>query len=175
MNGGRIRRPLYQGRALTLNEERVVFPDGRREWQEIVRHPGGAGALALDDDDRVCMIRQYRHAVDDWLWEIPAGRLEPGEEPLACAQRELGEEGGVRATDWRVLARLLPSPGICDERIYLFLARDLHPVATAHEASEYIEIHWLSFDQALAKACAGGIVDAKTVIALQQARLCAGV
>jgi len=152
-----------------------VFPDGKQALLEIVRHPGGAGALALDEEGRVCLIRQYRYAADGWLWEIPAGRLETGEAAQVCAQRELGEEAGLRAGHWQSLATLLPSPGICDERIYLFLARDLSPIPTAHESGEYIEIHWLSLTDALAKVCAGEIVDAKTVIALQHARLCAGV
>ncbi len=165
---------IYQGRALTLNEESVTFPDGQQEVLEIVRHPGGAGALALDEEGRVCLIRQYRYAVDGWLWEIPAGRLEVDEAAQLCAQRELGEEAGLRAGHWQSLATLLPSPGICDERIYLFLARDLSPVPTAHESGEYIEIHWLPLNDALAKVCTGEIVDAKTVIALQHARLCAG-
>ena len=166
---------IYQGRALTLSEERVVFPDGKREILAIVRHPGGAGALALDEEGHVCLIRQYRYAVDSWLWEIPAGRLETGEAAQFCAQRELAEEAGVRAAHWQPLTNLLPSPGICDERIYLFLARELSPLPTAHEHGEYIEIHWLSLNDALAKVCAGEIVDAKTVIALQHARLCVGV
>ncbi len=164
---------IYRGRALTLNEERVTFPDGQQEVLEIVRHPGGAGTLALDDDGRVCLIYQYRYAAGGWLWEIPAGRLETGEEPQACAQRELAEEAGLHASRWQCLATLLPSPGICDERIYLFIARGLSPVPTAHEFGEYIEVHWLPLDDALARICAAEIVDAKTVIALQHARLCA--
>ncbi|HEB94272.1 MAG TPA: NUDIX hydrolase [Gammaproteobacteria bacterium] len=165
---------IYQGRALTLNEERAVFPDGQQALLEIIRHPGGAGALALDDEGRVCLIRQYRYAAGGWLWEIPAGRLETGEAAQACAQRELAEEAGLQAQRWQPLATLLPSPGICDERIDLFLARELSPLPTAHEAGEYIEIHWLSLSEARAKVCAGEVVDAKTVIALQHACLCAG-
>lgn len=172
---GADHKPIYQGRALTLNEESVVFPDGQQALLEIIRHPGGAGALALDDEGRVCLIRQYRYAADGWLWEIPAGRLEAGESAQPCAQRELAEEAGVHATHWQPLASLLPSPGICDERIHLFLARDLSPVPTAHERGEYIEVYWLSLNDALVKVCAGEIVDAKTVIALQHARLCTGV
>lgn len=166
---------VYRGRALTLNEERATFPDGRQAILEVVRHPGGAGALALDEDGRICLIRQFRYAAGGWLWEIPAGRLESGEAALHCARRELAEEAGIQAADWQPLGTLLPSPGICDERIHLFLARDLVQVPTAHEAGEYIEIHWLSLDEGLARICAGEIVDAKTVIALQQARLCTGL
>lgn len=166
------RRCLYHGRALILNVETAVFPDGRREELEIVRHPGGAAAVALDDDDRVCLIRQYRYAAGGWLWEIPAGRLEVDEAPLACARRELAEEAGVEAADWRPLGQLLPSPGICDERIYLFLARGLSRVDTAHEDGEYIEIHWFPQTQVRAMICQGQIVDAKTLIALQNLHLC---
>ncbi len=167
-------KSIYKGRALVLNKERVTFPDGQQEVLEIVRHPGGAGALALDDEGRVCLIRQYRYAADGWLWEIPAGRLEMDETPQHCAQRELAEEAGLQAGRWQPLIELLPSPGICDECIYLFLAQDLCVVPTAHEFGEYIEIHWLTLDDALAQICAGDIVDAKTVIALQHARLCVG-
>ena len=153
----------------------MTFPDGQQEVLEIIRHPGGAGTLALDDAGCVCLIRQYRYAAGGWLWEIPAGRLEADEAPQICAQRELAEEAGLQAGRWQSLITLLPSPGICDERIYLFLARDLSPVPTAYEFGEYIEIHWLTLADALAQVCAGEIVDAKTVIALQHARLCAGI
>ncbi len=166
------RRCLHHGRALTLNAETVIYPDGRQEELEIVRHPGGAAAVAVDDEARICLIRQYRYAADGWLWEIPAGRLEHDESPLACARRELAEEAGVTAADWRPLGQLLPSPGVCDERIHLFLARGLQRVATAHETGEYIEIHWLAPARVQAMLCAGEIVDAKTLVALQNLQSC---
>ena len=163
-------RSIYSGRALRLNEETAVYPDGRQGTLEIIRHPGGAAVLALDEDSRVCLIRHYRHAAGGWLWEIPAGRLEPSEPPLATARRELAEEAGLEAGEWRSLGSLLPSPGICDEQIHLFLARQFTPVPLAHEADEYIEIHWLPFAEAVKWAVAGKITDAKTLVALLRAQ-----
>jgi len=164
MTGDRER--IYSGKALTLERERVRFPDGHRDTLEIVRHPGGAGTLALDDRDRVCLLKQFRFAVGQWLWELPAGRIEPGEPPLHTAQRELAEEAGCVAGQWQALGSIFPSPGICDERIHLYQARDLRPVDTAHEAAEFIEIHWVPLKEAIGWAGDGTITDAKTLAAL---------
>lgn len=159
-------RSLYQGKALTLNLEQVTFPDGSAGAFEIVRHPGGAGVVALDAENNLCLIRQYRHAADGWIWEIPAGRIEHKENPLATAQRELAEEAGLEAQDWHDLGEILPSPGICDERIYLYLARGLVAVETAHEAEEFIEIHQMPLAKAITWCLQGKIVDAKTLAAI---------
>jgi len=161
---------IYRGRALTLNREHAVFPNGHQADLEIIRHPGGAGAVAIDVQGRVCLIRQYRHAVGAWLWEIPAGRLEPGEAPSSTAERELAEEAGLLAAHWSSLGEVLPSPGICDERIHLFLAQGLSETPHAHEALEFIEIHWLPFTQAVQWALRGEISDAKTLAALLRAQ-----
>ncbi len=157
---------LYTGRALILERERVTFPDGHCDTLEIIRHPGGAGALALDDRGRVCLLRQFRFAAGQWLWELPAGRIEPGEPPLLTAQRELAEEAGCQARDWQELGSIFPSPGICDERIFLYQAQGLNPVDTAHEAGEFIEIHWVPLKEAIEWARDGVITDAKTLAAL---------
>ena len=164
------RKPLYQGKALKLYLEEVTFPDGSDGELEIVRHPGGAGAVALDQARQMCLIRQYRYAADDWLWEIPAGRIDHAEAPLRTAQRELQEEAGLQAGSWQSLGEMLPSPGICDERIHLYLARDLTRLATRHEAQEFIEVHWVAFEEAIAWCNAGKIVDAKTLAAIYRAQ-----
>lgn len=160
---------IYRGKALTLNRERAVFPNGHQAELEIVRHPGGAGAVAVDTQGRVCLIRQYRHAIAAWLWEIPAGRIEHGEAPSSTAERELAEEAGLIAARWSSLGEILPSPGICDERIHLFLAEGLSETPHAHESLEFIEIHWLPFTEALQWAEQGEITDAKTLVALMRA------
>ena len=136
---------------------------------EIIRHPGGAAAVALDAQGRVCLLRQYRHAGGGWLWELPAGKLDPGEDPFATARRELIEEAGVEAATWQPLGRMLSSPGVFTEVIHLYLGRDLTPRLLAHEGEEIIEIHWLPLDQALAWCLDGTILDAKTLIGLFRA------
>lgn len=145
------------------------LPDGPTLTLEIVRHPGGAGALALDDLDRVCLVRQYRHAASGWIWEIPAGKLDPGEEPLTTAQRELAEEAGLRAASWVSLGSMFSTPGFCDELLHMFLARDLTAVPANTEEHELIEVHWVTFEQALRWAYSGEIRDAKTLVAIFRA------
>lgn len=160
---------IYRGDALNLGLEQARFPDGSEGTLEIIRHPGGAGAVALDDTGQVCLIRQYRYAADGWLWEVPAGRLEQGEDPLHTAQRELAEEAGLHAAQWQRLTAIFPSPGICDERITLYLARNLSPTDTAHEAQEFIERHWVPLAEAVDWIAQGTITDAKTIVALYAA------
>ncbi len=112
---------------------------------------------------RVCLLRQYRYVADGWLWELPAGKLEPNEPPLVTAQRELIEEAGVSAANWRSLGVCLSSPGVFSERLHLYLASGLQPPATAaHERAEVIEVHWVPFAQACAWALDGTIADCKT-------------
>ncbi len=166
---GPQRRQVFQGRVIDVGVETVRLPNGQTADLEIVRHPGGAAAVALDGDDRVCLLRQFRHAGDGWLWELPAGKLEPGEDPFTTARRELIEEAGVEAATWQPLGRMRSSPGVFTEIIYLYLGRDLTALPHAHEGDEVIEIHWLPFDQALAWCLDGTIEDAKTLIGLFRA------
>ncbi len=159
-------RRVFTGKVIEVNLETARLPNGRDCELEIVRHPGGAAALAVDRDHRVCLLRQYRHAAGGWIWELPAGRLEPNESPLATAQRELEEEAGLHAQSWTPLGNLLSSPGVFTEVIHLFLARDLEPVPARPEAHECLEVHWLPYADALARATGGEFQDAKTVIGL---------
>ncbi len=160
------RRSVYQGQVVDLGLETVELPNGHRAELEIVRHPGGAAVLAQDAQDRLCLIRQYRHAAGGWLWEIPAGKIDPGETPATTAHRELQEEAGVSAGHWRDLGFIFSTPGFCTERIYLYQATLLQPVATEHHHHEVIEVHWLSREQVLAMCRAGEIQDAKTLCAI---------
>jgi ADP-ribose pyrophosphatase len=136
---------------------------------EIVRHPGGAAAVALDADGQVCLLRQYRHVAGGWIWELPAGKLDDGEAPRSAAERELAEEAGVAAERWEDLGSELSSPGIFSEVIHLYLARDLRPVEPNTEEHEVLEVHWIPMAQALEWAQTGEIRDAKTVVGLFRA------
>lgn len=163
------RTSLYHGRIVDFGIEPVRLSGSAPFTLEVVRHPGGAAVVALNEADEVCLIHQYRHAGGGWLWELPAGKLEPHEPPLETARRELEEEAGVRAERWEPLGSLLSTPGFCDERIHLYLARELHNVPTAHEAHEHIEVHWVSLEAAVERALGGEIDDAKSIIGLLRA------
>jgi 8-oxo-dGTP pyrophosphatase MutT (NUDIX family) len=160
----------FTGRVVRVTTDEVVLPNGHRALLEVVHHPGGAAAVALDGGGQVCLLRQYRYVVDGWLWELPAGKLEPGEPPLATAQRELIEEAGVSARDWESLGTCVSSPGVFTERLHLYLASGISPARAAQEHAEVIEIHWLPLAEACRWAIDGTITDCKTALGLLRAR-----
>jgi 8-oxo-dGTP pyrophosphatase MutT (NUDIX family) len=157
---------VFRGRVITVNVETVVLPNGHRTALEIVHHPGGAAVVALDERHRVCVLRQFRHAAQGWVWELPAGKLEPPEPPLVTAQRELVEEAGVSASEWQPLGHYLSSPGVFTEVIHLFLARGIVPARAAPEAAEVFEVHWIDLAEAARRAGAGEFEDGKTALGL---------
>jgi 8-oxo-dGTP pyrophosphatase MutT (NUDIX family) len=159
-------RKVYEGKVLRLNIERVTLPNGAVAELEIAHHPGGACIVALDREDRVCLLRQFRHAAGGWITELPAGKLDEREPPLACARRELAEETGMTAVRWDDLGYFFSSPGVFTEVIHVFLARGLTPCPAAPEQHEVFEAHWLPLDQALAQASDGTLRDAKTITGL---------
>lgn len=162
---------IYSGRLIRLNRETVALPNGTDVELDIVHHPGGAVVVALDDEDNVCMLRQFRHAAGGVIWELPAGCIDPGDaEPLATARRELEEEAGLVARDWRELGSIFTTPGFCDEVLYLFLARGLRETSTDHGDDELIEVHWLRFPDALRMVMDNEIRDAKSVSGLLKSR-----
>ena len=167
-------KEVYRGRVIDLTLERVRLPDGSETELEIVRHPGGAAVVALDRDDQVCLLRQFRHASDGWLWELPAGKIDHREAPDRTARRELAEEAGVSAQRWESLEWVHSSPGVFDEVIHLFLARDLEFAEQRLEQDEVLEVHWIPFAEALDWAVSGKISDAKTLIGLFRARAVLG-
>ena len=163
-------RKVFQGRVLTLNLERVQLPNGRVAELEIAHHPGGAAVVAVDARGRVCLLRQFRHAAGGWLDELPAGKLDGGEPPLQCAQRELAEEAGMLARRWDKLGEFFSSPGVLTEVIHLFLARELAPTDARPEEHEVFEASWIPLAEAVQLAAGASLHDAKSVIGLLWAR-----
>jgi ADP-ribose pyrophosphatase len=160
-------RDVYRGRIVHLTVEDVTLPNGHTTPLEIVRHPGAAAVAALDEQGRVTLLRQYRHAAGGYLWEVPAGKLDPGESPAACAARELEEEAGLAATRLEELGSIVTCPGFCDEVIHLFLATGLSRVPTRLGADEVIDsVTTIPLREALAMIRDGTIHDAKTIAAL---------
>lgn len=161
-----MRKPIFEGRIFSVRLEEHRMPDGRTAAFEMVRHPGGAAALPVLDDGRVILIRQFRPAAGGTIWEIPAGRLEPGEDPADCIRRELEEEIGYRPGSVKPLCSMLSAVGFCDERVHLFMAGSLTAVPSALEDNEFIEPVPMPLEEALGLLEAGEIVDAKTQLAL---------
>jgi 8-oxo-dGTP pyrophosphatase MutT (NUDIX family) len=161
---------IHSGRIIDVSTERLRYANGREYDLDFVRHPGAAAVVAVDDADRVCLVRQYRHGVTDFLWEIPAGKLDPGEAPQVCAVRELAEETGVAAKRWTPLGQFLPAPGIFTEVIHLYLARDLEVGPPAPDADEELEIQWLPLQDAMDMVLRGEWNDGKTALGLWRAQ-----
>ena len=162
-------RTVFGGRVITVNVERVKLPNGVTTDLEIVHHPGGAAIVAVNLAGEVCLLRQYRHAIGAWLLELPAGKLDDGEQPLVAARRELLEETGLSAGRWSPLGEFVSSPGVFTEIVHLFLATRLERGEARPEAAEVFETQWLPLDRALALALAGDIADGKTVVGLARA------
>lgn len=167
-------RRLYTGRIINLDLDTVRFPDGSSGELEMIRHPGAAAVVPFLDDDsepdpRVVLIRQFRHAAEGFVWEIPAGRLDPGEAPERCAARELEEETGMSAARFELLLTIYTTPGFTDERIHLFTAHGLAEGRHNREADEFVEVHRLRRSEVERMIAAGEIVDGKTLVALMRA------
>ncbi len=162
---------LYSGRIVNLDLDRVRFPDDSVGELEMLRHPGAAAVVPFHDpyggaDPRVVLLRQFRHAADGYIWEVPAGRLDAGERPETCAERELEEETGMRARRLERLTTIHTTPGFTDERIHLFLADGLEPGAEHREADEFMELHTLRWSEVMGRVERGEISDGKTLVSL---------
>jgi ADP-ribose pyrophosphatase len=164
-------RRVYSGRILSLDVDRVRFPDGSEGELEMVHHPGASAVVPfLSDpagpDPQILLIRQYRYAAGGYLYEVPAGCLEPGEAPLECARRELREETGCEAEQLSLMTSVFTTPGFTDEVIHLFLATGITRGVSRREADEFLEIETMGLSRALEMIEAGDIRDAKTIVSV---------
>ena len=165
----RFNEILFRGLVVAIEQMDVKVGDKGWHPYQVIRHPGGVAVVPFHDDGTVTLIRQLRPAVNEFLLELPAGRLSPGEPPEICGRRELLEETGLRAERFEPLGFIYPTPGICDEKIHLFLATGLVQGKPEQEAYEDIEPVRIPFSEALALAESGAIPDSKTVAALFRA------
>lgn len=163
----------FRGRIINLRTDTVRLPDGNEAGREVVEHPGGVCVAPLTDKGELLFVRQYRYPYEEVVLELPAGKRDHGrEDPLSCGKRELLEETGATATDYRFLGRVYPTPGFCDEVIYLYLAQGLSFGTAQPDADEFVEAECIPLEQAVEMVMKGEITDAKTQIAvLKTARL----
>ena len=160
---------VHTGRVFDLRRETVRLPSGLVQTLDAIDHPGAVAVAARNADGELLVVRQYRHATGNWLTEIPAGRLEPDEAPLAAAQRELEEETGYRAENWRLARTFFVAPGFCSERVWLFTATDCYPVpggGLSPDEDEELAAEWVDPRALLSEEKVG---DAKTILAAQWA------
>lgn len=159
-------KDIYRGRIVGLTVEKIRLPDGRETHREVVHHPGAVAIVPCLTPDEVVLIRQFRYAVGEVLWEIPAGTIEPGETPEDCAAREVEEETGYRAGKIEKLAQFYTAPGFCTETMHMFRATDLEKTQQDLEDDEEVEVRTVPLPEALRMIRAGTIVDAKTIVGL---------
>lgn len=157
---------MYDGRVLSLDVDEVQEPGGVTAVREVVRHRGSVAVLAVHDDGRMVLVRQYRYPVDEEVWELPAGRVDPGETPDAAAGRELEEEVGLRPGRLERIAFFYTTPGFCDERMHVFRATGLSPVPPRPEEDERIETRSVTLEEARDMMGRGEVRDGKTLVAL---------
>ncbi len=162
---------LYSGRILNLDLDTVRFPNDSTGRLEMLRHPGASAVvpfldMVADADPRIVLLRQFRHAADGYIWEVPAGRLDVGESPETCAARELEEETGMRARRLEHLTTMFTTPGFTDERIHLYLAEGLEQGAEHREVDEFMELHTPRWSEVLRLMGSGEIADGKTLASL---------
>lgn len=170
----KARRTVYEGRIFRVDVDRVELPSGHTVNMDIVRHPGSVVLLAMPSDDEIVLIRQFRYSIGKWIWELPAGSLEPGEDPAAAAARECEEEIGLCPARVERLRAFYPTPGFCDEEMIFYRCGDLRPPAadsTAHkDEDEDLEPRTFTLSEADALVSSGEIVDLKTAVGLTLVR-----
>ena len=165
------RNEVFQGRIFSVHVDKVRLPNGETSTREVIEHGGGAAILALDERDNVLVVTQYRYTFGRTLLELPAGKLDPNEDPAAAALRELKEETGAVPDTFLPLGRILPSPGCYSETLYLYLARGLHIGEQHLDHNEFLNVTRIPFSEMVHRCMTGEIEDAKTVVAVLKAKL----
>lgn len=160
-------RHIYAGKVVTLNIDTVQLPNGVTVDLETIRHPGAAAVVPVKDDGTVVLIKQFRHAAGGFIYEIPAGKLHPGEDPLHCASRELEEEVGYRASSFELLSSIFTAPGFADEVIHVYHATGLTKGRQQLDRDEVLDVTEMPLAEAVEKIADGTIRDAKTIVGLQ--------
>jgi ADP-ribose pyrophosphatase len=162
-------RDIFEGRIIKVRVDTVKLPDGGSSTREVVEHSGAVGVVAIDADDHIILVRQFRKPIDKIMLEIPAGTLFPEEEPLFCAQRELREETGFRADRWEKILSYYSTPGFCNEHLHLFLAHDLTAGDCETDEDEFVEAIRIPLAEAYQLIYEGEIADGKSIIGIQYA------
>jgi 8-oxo-dGTP pyrophosphatase MutT (NUDIX family) len=160
------RTTLHRGRVYSLIRENVTLDNGVTTDMEFVEHPGATAIIPMLNESRVLLLKQYRHSLREYIWEIPAGTLDPQESVMNCAKRELIEETGYSAHQWQKLGEITPVPGYSDERIHIYLAADLQPARQNLDKDEIINVHEVDFKEAIDMIKKGEIRDAKSIAGL---------
>ena len=163
-------RIVYTGRTFKVSEDEVTLPNGSLTYRQTVEHPGAVVVLPIKDDGNIILTYQYRHALKKFLYEVPAGTLEVGEEPIFCAMREIIEEVHFEARTWKSLGTIYPAPGFCNEVQHLFLATNLQPQSARCDEDEIIEVVELSQSSFIDKLNSGEINDGKSIAVFFKAR-----
>ena len=166
---------VFEGRIVRVTVDQARLPDGKLAVREVVYHPGGVAILPLDENNNVTLVRQYRYPIGQLLLELPAGKLDPGEDHRPAAARELSEETGLEAGELTYLGYILASPGFCDEALHMYLARGLTRKQQHPDEDEFLDVVTMPFDQLLAQVMDGTIADAKTVATTLKVKVLLGL
>lgn len=160
------RKEIFKGKILKISVDTIKLPNGREACRELAKHPGAVAVIAKTDTDELILVKQFRYPINSVLYEIPAGKLDPDEAPLACAKRELSEETGYTAKNWQLLGSIVTTPGFSDEVIHIFLATGLELYQQHPDEDEFVEVESFVFAQIKNMIISGEIYDAKTLSAI---------
>ena len=163
-------KEIYNGQVIDLRVDEILNENGSTGYREVVSHPGGAAVVAVNNG-KIILVTQFRYPLNKTIYELPAGKLDHSEDPVECAKRELEEETGFKSDNFIKLGEIVSTPGFCDERLHLFLARDLKPGNKNHEEGEYgMETHYFTLGEIEQRIVDSEIIDAKTICAVYLAK-----